>query len=153
VPNHYAPSPRPVLLPRHPGGPSRAHQLCAEHRYACDSASSCSASHTSRTGQFVYVCPFTTPDNCLAAMDSLNVNSCFQVPRYTCFNTLINNVHIKISVAQDYFHRLVFYLDSGCTADLNVSETQGDFTCFDVAGVCVHVFFFFSMLLDTLAFL
>jgi hypothetical protein len=75
-------------------------------------------------------------------MDSLDVNSCYQVPRYTCFNTRINNVHIVIDIAPNGYHWLRIYFDSRCAHYSGFSEIQRDFACFDYAGVCVPVGFF-----------
>ncbi len=125
-----------MLLPRHPGRPVRVHQLCTELGYACDSVRTLACSHVSRTGQFVYVCPFPTPDGCLAAMASLNVSSCFQVPRNTCYYAIIGTLYLLVASAPDSKHKLDIYFDSQCTVSTTFSETQGDFACFNIGGVC-----------------
>ncbi len=128
--------PCPVLLPRHPVCPGRAHQLCSEHRYAWYSVRTRALPHVSRTGQFVYVCPFETSDGCLAAMASLNVTSCLQVPRNTCYKSFIVNSYLVVSSAPDNKTRVVVYFDSECLGEIYVTEIHIDFACFSISGVC-----------------
>ncbi len=69
-------------------------------------------------------------------MDSLDVTSCFQVPRNTCYYALIGDIFIKISLGQDGKHNLEVFADKACTIGPAASESHGDFSCFNIAGVC-----------------
>ena len=108
---------------------------------AYDSVRALACSHVSRTGRFVYACQFETVEGCLAAMASLNVSSCFQVPRGTCYSSLIGGVYIMISSAPDGKHRVEIFLDSQCAITSEFSETQGDFACFNIGVVCADLKF------------